>query len=43
VRVIDVFIDDLDLSGPGFKTEANDTGQPAYHPSKTGQVTTSVN
>jgi len=33
VRVIDVFIDDLDLSGLGFKTEANVTGRPAYHPS----------
>ena len=33
VRVIDVFIDDLDISGLGFKTEANDTGRPAYHPS----------
>jgi transposase len=32
VRVIDVFIDDLDISGLGFKTEANDTGRPAYHP-----------
>jgi transposase len=32
VRVIDVFIDDLDLSGLGFKTEPNDTGRPAYHP-----------
>jgi transposase len=25
VRVIDVFLDDLDLSGLGFKTEPNDT------------------
>lgn len=33
VRVIDVFLDGLDLSGLGFKTEANDTGRPAYHPS----------
>jgi len=33
VRVIDVFIDDLDLSGLGFKMEPNDTGRPAYHPS----------
>ena len=33
VRVIDVFIDDLDLSGLGFKLEPNDTGRPAYHPS----------
>ena len=32
VRVIDVFIDELDLSGLGFKTQANDTGRPAYHP-----------
>jgi transposase len=33
VRVIDVFLDDLDLSGFGFKTQPNDTGRPAYHPS----------
>ena len=33
VRVIDVFVDDLDLSGLGFKMEPNDTGRPAYHPS----------
>jgi transposase len=33
VRVIDVFLDDLDLSGLGFKTEPNDTGRPADHPS----------
>ena len=32
VRVIDVFVDDLDLSGLGFKTEPSDTGRPAYHP-----------
>ena len=32
VRVIDVFIDDLDISGLGFKTQANDTGRPSYHP-----------
>jgi transposase len=32
-RVIDVFLDDLDLSGLGFKTQPNDTGRPAYHPS----------
>ena len=32
VRVIDVFIDDLDISGLGFKTQASDTGRPAYHP-----------
>jgi transposase len=33
VRVIDVFIDELDLSGLGFKTEAKDTCRPGYHPS----------
>ena len=33
VRVIDVFIDDLDLSGLGFKIDPNGTGRPAYHPS----------
>ena len=33
VRVIDVFLDDLDLSGLGFRTEPNDTGRPPYHPS----------
>jgi len=33
VRVIDAFLDDLDLSGLGFKTQPNDTGRPAYHPS----------
>ncbi len=33
VRVIDVFIDDLDISGLGFRTQAKDTGRPAYHPS----------
>jgi transposase len=33
VRVIDVFIDELDLSDLGFKTQPNDTGRPAYHPS----------
>jgi transposase len=32
VRVIDVFIDDLDISGLGFKTEPADTGRPGYHP-----------
>jgi transposase len=32
VRVIDVFVDDLDISGLGFRTEANETGRPAYHP-----------
>lgn len=32
-RVVDVFIDRLDLSGLGFKTEPADTGRPAYHAS----------
>jgi transposase len=32
VRVIDVFIDDLDISGLGFKAEAAATGRPGYHP-----------
>ncbi|SEN76973.1 IS1182 family transposase [Nitrosomonas marina] len=32
VRVIDVFIDSVDLSGMGFKTESKVTGRPAYHP-----------
>jgi transposase len=30
--VIDVFIDDLDISGLGFKAEAAATGRPGYHP-----------
>lgn len=32
VRVIDVFVDRLDLSGLGFKTMPAETGRPAYHP-----------
>ena len=32
VRVIDVFIDELDLSGLGFKTLPGVTGRPGYHP-----------
>ena len=32
VRVIDVFIDELDLSGLGFKTLPEATGRPGYHP-----------
>jgi transposase len=31
-RVIDFFIDKLDISGLGFRTEPNNTGRPAYHP-----------
>ena len=33
VRVIDVFVDELDLTGLGFKTEPSETGRPGYHPS----------
>ena len=32
VRFIDFFIDGLDISGLGFKTQAKDTGRPGYHP-----------
>ena len=32
VRVIDVFLDSLDLSGLGFKMQPANTGRPAYHP-----------
>ena len=32
VRVIDVFIDDLDISGLGFKAGPNVTGRPGYDP-----------
>ena len=32
VRVIDVFVGDLDLSTLGFKTAPADTGRPAYYP-----------
>ena len=32
VRVIDVFIEDLDISGLGFKAEPAATGRPGYHP-----------
>ena len=32
VRVIDVFVDELDLSGLGFKEEPNELGRPGYHP-----------
>ena len=32
VRVIDVFVDDLDLSALGFKTTPEATGRPGYHP-----------
>lgn len=32
IRAIDVFIDELDLSRIGFRTEPSATGRPAYHP-----------
>ena len=32
VRVIDVFVGELDLSGLGFKEEPNELGRPGYHP-----------
>ncbi len=32
VRVIDVFVDELDLRGLGFEVTAAATGRPAYHP-----------
>lgn len=31
VRVVDVFIDRLDISGLGFKAHAAETGRPGYH------------
>ena len=31
-RVIDVSIDDVDISGLGFKTEPAGTGRPGHHP-----------
>ena len=33
VRVIDVFVDELDLSGMGFEIIPADTGRSSYHPS----------
>ena len=32
IRVIDVFVDEIDLRALGFKTIPEDTGRPAYHP-----------
>ncbi|MFK7860911.1 MAG: transposase [Granulosicoccus sp.] len=32
VRVVDVFIDSLDLTELGFKTVAEKTGRPGFHP-----------
>ena len=33
IRVVDVFVDHLDLTSLGFKTEPAQTGRPGYHPS----------
>jgi len=33
VQIIDIFIDNLELTKLGFKTVPADTGRPAYHPS----------
>jgi len=33
IRVIDAFVDNIELAGLGFKTIPADTGRPAYHPS----------
>jgi len=33
VRVVDVFIDEMDLANLGFKTGPASTGRPGYHPS----------
>jgi transposase len=33
VRIVDVFVDSLDLARLGFKAEAKHTGRPGYHPS----------
>ena len=32
VRVVDVFVDDLNLSGLSFRTMVKSTGRPGYHP-----------
>ncbi len=32
VRVVDVFIDGLDISGLGFRAEPSETGRPGYDP-----------
>lgn len=33
VRVVDVFVDELNLTKHGFKTTSSHTGRPGYHPS----------
>ncbi|MFT6437591.1 MAG: transposase [Candidatus Azotimanducaceae bacterium] len=32
VRVVDVFVDKLDVSGLGFREHPNQTGRPPYNP-----------
>jgi transposase len=32
VRVIDIFVDELDLAGLGFKVTPEETRRPSYHP-----------
>ena len=32
VRLIDLFVDELNIAGLGFQTEPNRKGRPAYHP-----------
>ena len=32
IRVVDVFVEEIDLSGMGFQTIPAITGRPAYHP-----------
>ncbi len=34
-RVIDIFVDEIDLSGLGFNTEPADTDGPGYQPAMT--------
>jgi transposase len=39
VRVVDVFVEELDIAGLGFKrVQPAKTGRPAYHPNKQGQL-----
>jgi transposase len=39
VRVIDVFVDELDLAGLGFSgVDAEATGRPSYHPSSVSTI-----
>jgi len=41
-RVIDVFVDEIDLSGLGFKIEPADTGRPGYHPHEPCSIEPSI-